>query len=51
MKIFIACSKHFYHRIPEIKKQLDKLSKLTSEQYETLDSIKEQLKKSGKDEI
>ncbi len=23
MKIFIACSKYFYHRIPEIKKELE----------------------------
>ena len=25
MRIFIACSKHFYHRIPEIKKQLEEI--------------------------
>jgi len=25
MKIFIACSKHFYEKIPEIKKQLENL--------------------------
>ena len=24
MKIFIGCSKHFYHKIPEIKKELEK---------------------------
>jgi len=25
MKIFIACSKHFYHKIPEIKSKLERL--------------------------
>jgi hypothetical protein len=25
MKLFIACSKHFYHRIPEIQAQLEEL--------------------------
>ena len=51
MKIFIGCSKHFYHKIPEIKKQLEeKGHKITLPNSFENPFKEEELKKMGEEE-
>jgi hypothetical protein len=51
MKIFIACSKHFYHRIPEIKEQLEEIGHKTYLPNSYYNPLKEEeMKRINKDE-
>jgi hypothetical protein len=48
MRLFIACSKHFYHRIPEIQKELEKLGHQVSMPNSYDEPMKEEeMKKKG----
>lgn len=49
MKIFIACSKHFYDKIPEIKENLEKQGHIVAMPNSYEEPIKEEkMKKEGK---
>lgn len=50
MKIFIICSKHFYHKIPEIQKKLDKSHKITFPNSYEEPFKEEELKKESQEE-
>jgi hypothetical protein len=48
MKIFIACSKHFYYRIPEIKEELEKAGHIITLPNSFNEPLKEEsMKKKG----
>ena len=50
MKVYIACSKHFYHKIPEIKEKLEKLGhEITLPNSFENPFMEEELKKLGKE--